>query len=162
MICHANPPPPDGFRIWRKPVPQPLVDWAVFLRDFEMPKVNYGFVWSDWYGPTGSQKLVSARKDYHSWTYRGGKLVTDICIPGITLYDQIPTLAQTSYDPMADTLDQPDPNAAVFSQEDRSIDWGLVLATGAAGVGVVTLFLLALRSAGKSSGKRLAESRRRG
>jgi hypothetical protein len=152
MTCATNPPSPDGFRIWRGPVPPPLVDWAVYLRDLEIGNVPYGFTWwMDYTDPKTSQsQYVLARKDHHPYTYKNGKLVTGICIPGITLYSQIPTAAQTSYVASTDTLDVPDPNAATFSV-DEGINWPLVAASGAAGAGVVLLFWLALKGAGQAA-----------
>lgn len=154
MSCPNNPPSPEGFRIWRGAVPPQLTDWAIYLRDLEAPQAPYGTVWGMNYTPSGGSPIyVLARKDHHSWTFRGGRLVTGICIFGITLFSQIPTAAQTSFDSLTDTLDAPDPNAAVYTSDVPSPspspsqpDWGLVAASGAAGVGVVLLFWLGLRA----------------
>jgi hypothetical protein len=151
--CPNNPPPPDGFRIWRDPVPQPLADWAIYLLSAEAPRAPYGTTWGLDYtlpGTTNSSRVI-ARKDRHTWTYRGGKLVTGLCIFGITLFQSVPMTALASYNSADDSLDTPDPNAAVYTADAQGPSWGLVFASGAAGVGVVTLFLLALKGAGKAS-----------
>jgi hypothetical protein len=139
--CSSNPPPPVGFKIWRGTVPAPLVQWAVDLRD-HINKFPYGQVWTlDYAGAT-----VAARKDYHQWTYHNGKLITGICIPGITLYAPKPAgMAATT----VDSLDNPDPTAAVFNTTDAT-DWRLVAVSGVAIVATVGLFLLAIHGAGRA------------
>jgi hypothetical protein len=142
MTCASNPPPPIGFHIWRGPVPAPLVQWAVDLRD-HINKFPYGQVWTlDYNGAT-----VAARKDFHVWSYRNGKLVTGLCIPGITLY--APKPAGVAATIQIDSLDVPDPSAAVFNSTDTT-DWRLVAVSGAAIVATVGLFLLAIRGAGRA------------
>ena len=81
--CLANPPSPEGFKIWRGAAPDTaLVQWAVDLRDHWMMTAKYGDAQTlDYDG-----SIVLARKDHHTWTYKKGVLVTGICIPGITLY----------------------------------------------------------------------------
>ena len=155
--CSPNPPPPDGYRIWRgAPPPVPLTQWAVDLRDHWMPKVNYG----DTTGFDYNGAFVVARKDHHTWTYRKGKLLTGICIPGITLYQSLltPALAgvpssaivgagDATYDPSTDTLVTPDPTVAAYNHEPGT-DWGLVALSGGAVVVVVGAFLAGLHFAG--------------
>ena len=168
MACQpANPPPPDGFRVWRGAVPKELTDWAVSIRD-QLANFPWHQTWGRWYTPPGgSAEYVIARKDSHSWTFRNGKLVTG-CFMGVTLFQPVPTAAQTSYNPSTDTLDTPDVTAATFDSTSpptapgESINWPLVGITAVAAGGVVALFWLALRGAGRASGKAggLREARR--
>jgi hypothetical protein len=148
--CSPNPASPEGFRIWRGPAPAPpLTQWAVDLRDHWMPKAAYGDTQILEYGGG----LVLARKDHHTWTYKGGVLVTGICIPGITLYK--PTAAATNSlsglpglgVAVVDTLETPDPSAAVYSV-DVGTDWALVGACGAAIAAVTAAFLAGIKYAG--------------
>lgn len=154
MTCAANPPSPDGFRIWRKAAPTELAQWAVDLRDHWMTTANYGAVASRWWTDpaTGTQQLVAARKDHHTWTYRGGKLIKNICIPGITLYEAIPTAALTGVPGMGavDDLSTPDPNVAAFTREPGT-DWSVVGWTFAAAATVVAGFSAGLHYAGKAA-----------
>ena len=142
-------------------MPRPLEQWAVELRDRWMPAAQYGDTTDIWYTnpTTGAQVNVLARKDYHTWTYHQGRLVTGICIPGITLYESLltPALAgapgvgdATSYDAGGggDSFDEtvPDPTAARYSQ-DIGTDWGLVGWTAAAAAAVVVAFWAGLKLA---------------
>lgn len=148
--CASNPPSPEGFRIWRGAAPPPpLTQWAVDLRDHWMGKARYGDTQTLEY----DGNLVLARKDHHTWTYKKGQLITGICIPGITLYKATPA-ATTSLSGLAaaasaDTLEVPDPSAAVYSV-DVGTDWGLVGACGAAIAVTVAAFLAGLRYAGRA------------
>lgn len=109
------------------------------LRD-NISSYPYGQVWQIAYEGT----TVAARKEYHQWTYRNGELVTGICIPGITLYQQIqPGAAYT-----AGASDNPY-DAAYFGA-DQGINWKLVGVTALATAGVIGAFFLALRHAGKA------------
>lgn len=152
VACPANPPPPDGFKIWRKPVPKQLTDFAIGIRD-QIAKYPLRTQFGTWY----NGEYVVARVDSHSWTYVNGRLVTGICIKGVTLFEPIPTAALTAYNPAADTLDVPDPNAAVFDAT-QGPDWGLVALSAGAGAAVVALFLLALRTAGPPPQRRRPHS----
>jgi hypothetical protein len=140
--CSTNPSLPAGYQIWRGAVPAPLVQWAVDLRD-HINHFPYGQTWELVY----SGQTVIARKDHHTYTYRNGKLVTGICIPGITLY--APKPAGVSATLQIDTLDTPDPSAAVFNTTGAT-DWRLVAVSVAATVATVGLFLLAIKAAGRS------------
>jgi hypothetical protein len=109
VSCPSNPPAPAGFRVWKGPVPAELTQWAMNLRD-TVAQFPYGQIWTMSY--QGAQ--VAARKDYHTWTWRNGALVTGICIPGITLYSALPT-GQSVADPSpGDPLANPDGTEAVF------------------------------------------------
>jgi hypothetical protein len=147
--CTPNPAAPEGFQVWRaKAVPKELESWAIELRDRWMPTANYGDTTGIWYTPPDSttQRMAIARKDHHTWTYHKGKLVTGICIPGITLYESKLTPALAGVGDVGD--DTPDPTAARYSQ-DLGTDWGLVGWTVAATAAVVGAFLLGLRAAGR-------------
>lgn len=83
--CPSDPPAPDGYRVWTGRVPTELSQWAVDLLR-HVNRYEYGTTWTMPFGGV----TVLARKDHHTWTWRGGKLVTGICIPGITLYTPLP------------------------------------------------------------------------
>ena len=117
MTCPGNPPPPDGYRVWRGSVPPELVQWAIDLRD-HIRSFPYGTVWTMSYGG----QTVVARKDYHTWTYKGGQLLQGICIPGITLYEPIPPAVGAST-PIGDP--------AMFGAPDDNGWWIAALAVGA-------------------------------
>lgn len=142
MTCPANPPPPPGYRILRAQVPPPLSQWAVDLLH-QVRNYSFGQVFFlDYNGIT-----YAARIDHHSWTYRNGKLVTGLCIPGITLYE--PTTGDALATATED-LTAPDPNAAVYSSDfSTQTDWKLVGITAGVTVGLVTAFWLALKHAGR-------------
>ena len=95
-----NPPPPDGFRIWRGAVPDPLTQWAMGLRD-HVAGFSFGTTW----GTTYNNEYVVARRDCHPYTWKNGKLITGLHIKGITLYSQVPPVSAVSYNPATDTLD---------------------------------------------------------
>lgn len=156
MSCPNNPPPPPGFRVWRKPVPAPLTQWAMDLRD-HIAKFAYGTTWSSNYG--GEQ--VVARKDFHTWTnvkQPDGtfKLVTGLCLPGITLYEPLPAAASGVPATPDPGLSVPDPNAAVFSADDsiQHTNYTLVAVTATAIVATCAAFAYAIRAAGRARSKR--------
>lgn len=130
--CPSNPAPPTGYAVWQGRVPPELTAWAIQIRD-GINKFPYGTTWTrDWKGLP-----VLARKDYHTWTYVNGQLVSGICIPGVTLYQ-----------PLADrvlfTFDEDQAQAA-----GAKFDTTGILISGAALIGVVGAFFLALRYAGR-------------
>lgn len=148
--CPANPPAPQGFTVWKGAVPAELVQWAIDLRN-HVASYPYGTVWQMAY----NGQTVAARKDYHTWTWRNGVLVTGICIPGITLYSPLPagTVGATAG---GDPLANPDGTEAVFGADDGSQpstgpNWGLVIGSGVALAGVVTLFALAMKYGGHAA-----------
>jgi hypothetical protein len=86
--CASDPPAPAGYRVWTGRVPTELTQWAIDLLR-TVNRYDYGTTWTmPFQGMT-----VLARKDHHTWTWRGGQLVTGICIPGITLYTPAPAAA---------------------------------------------------------------------
>lgn len=146
MSCPSNPPPPAGWRVWRKPVPQALTQWAMDLRD-HINAFPYGQTWTTTWGG----EAVLARKDRHTWTNRrqpdgSMKLVSGICIPGITLYETVPA-GYTGIE----NFDTPDPTAAVYGADDvppAKTSWGLVALTAGATLSVVGLVWLGVKLAG--------------
>jgi hypothetical protein len=149
--CPNNPPPPEGFRIWRGAVPEEISNWAKYLLNNELPRAPYGTTWGMTYSSEGAvSQPVVARRDHHSWTFRNGKLITGICVPGITVFQPLSTIALASYNPATDNLDAPDPTAAVFPSPPEGPSWSLVAASAAAAGGVVLLFWLALKGAGRA------------
>jgi hypothetical protein len=149
--CPENPPPPGGTRVWRKAVPPALTQWAMDLRD-HVSSFPYGQVWTTSY----NGEVATARKDHHTWTYRKAAdgsvtLVTGICIPGITLYEPLPS-GVTAPDPS--DLITPDPSYALYGVDappPSSTNWGLVLGSAAALAGVIGLFLLARHYGGQAA-----------
>lgn len=159
MICPTNPAPPDGFRVWRKPVPQALEQWAIQMRDQWMPHANYGdTVGINYVDPTtGASQYVIARRDHHTWTFHGGRLITGICVPGVTLYESLLTQATGASAPTNDDLSTPDPAAAVYSvdtdaagnptlpiDQETAPNTGLVVGSAVALGVVVGLFVAAV------------------
>lgn len=154
--CPGNPPAPDGYQVWRGAVPKELTDWAVDIRN-HINGFAYGTTWEKEY----DGKSVVARKDYHTWTYRNGQLVTGICIPGVTLYSEKASsnsmgLVDTSTSTLneGDPLSTPDESMswAMFDADNagpQGVNWGAVALTGAAALGVVGLFFAAIRYAGR-------------
>ena len=67
--------------MWTATVPASLEQWAISLLK-GISAVAYGTTWLN--------GTALARKDFHTWTHRGGQLVTGICIPGITIYAPLP------------------------------------------------------------------------
>jgi hypothetical protein len=144
MTCPENPPPPPGYRIMRSTVPPPLTQWAV---DLLHQVTHYAFGQS--FSLSYAGKSYIARVDHHlTWSYRNGQLVTGLCIPGITIYE--PAAIGDTSSARFDTLDTPDPNAAVYSSDyPATTDWKLVAVTAGVTVGLVAAFFLALKHAGK-------------
>jgi len=149
VTCPTNPPPPAGFVIWKGPVPAPLTQWAMDLRD-HISQYPRGTTWTIQYGG----QTVMARSDSHSWTWRNGVLVTGLCISGITLYrpasQQAGLNAADATDP---ALATPDPELALYSisatRAPEQTDWGLVLVCAAALATVSGGFVWGIRAAGR-------------
>lgn len=151
MSCPQEPIP-HGWKIWRGPVPTELVQLAVDV----LGRIN-----SFPYGGlarvvTYNNQTIGAFKSHHQWTYRNGKLITGLCIPGVSLLIAIPNalaapLSATSS--AADDLSTPDPTAAVYSVDapPEVTDWKLVATTAVVTVGVVGLFLYGMRAAGRAA-----------
>ena len=166
MTCPANPPAPAGYMVWKGAVPTELTQWAMQLRDNIAP-FPYGQTWTlDYTDASGNPATVLARKDYHTWTWRNGQLVTGLCIPGVTLYAPIPggtpTTAEAGLPPPAgDPLASADGTEAVWGADTvpsattappTETSWPLVALTAGAIGGVVFLFFQALKAAGRAAG----------
>jgi hypothetical protein len=122
-----------------------------------MKTVDYGATTGMWLNAGDSslpQQYVVARKDHHTWTYRGGQLIQGICIPGITLYQQTTTSGAVAGVPRGlaatDDLSTPDPTAALYSK-DPGTDWSLVGWTFVAALTVVGGFVAGLKFAGRAA-----------
>jgi hypothetical protein len=144
VSCPANPPPPAGYQILRGSVPTPVTQWAIDL----LHHINAHPLGTTW-GIDYNGRTLIARSDSHTWTYRGGQLVTGLCIRGITIYEPIPAATGAGAALAANDLTTPDPTAAVYSEEGGGPNWGLVLASGSVAIGVFFLFRLALEYAGE-------------
>jgi hypothetical protein len=137
--CPSNPPAPSGFSVWTGAVPAELSRWAVALLK-HINEAPYGTVWSTTY----QGQPVLARKDYHTWTYRNGELVSGICIPGITLYQPTFGLTNASYTLPAGTIE----TSLDGSPSERTFSPGAFTGAALALAGVVGLFLLGMKLAG--------------
>jgi hypothetical protein len=145
MSCDTQPIP-TGWRVFRGDVPTPLVQFAVDVRDhitsYPLGSIAKTIVYNG--------QTIGAFCSWHCWTYRNGVLVTGIHIRGVSLIVQ---QVGGGVGTVQDNLDTPDPTAAVYGADDvsQAISWPRVAATGAAALGVVALFLLALKHAGKAA-----------
>ena len=112
MTCPAPESLPPGLRAWRGPVPKELVDFAIYVRN-HIAKYPYGGVAENY---VFQGENVGAFVSHHTWTYKGGRLVTGICIPGVSL-----VVAQSSplgtgivVKSSGDDLSNPDPDIAAW------------------------------------------------
>lgn len=131
---------PPGWRIWRSAVPATLGQFAVqALRNAtRRHPYPYGEVTEtiDYNGQT-----VGAWASSHPWSTKGGKIVYG-CYDGIALVTPDPTVG--SGNTPRDSIQTPDPNAAVFS-EPTGIDWAAVGLSALAGAGIVGAFWLFMK-----------------
>ena len=165
VSCPSNPPAPDGYQIWKGPVPTEITQWAMQLRDNLAP-FPYGQTWTlDYTDSNGNPATVLARKDHHTFTWRPGVgLVTGICIMGVTAYAPIPggspgtaEVAAVAGDPLA----SPDGTEAVWgadtdpndatSAPPTSTSWGLVALCAGALAATVTLVVGGIKMAGRAA-----------
>jgi len=98
-------------------------------------------------------QTIGAFVSHHTWTYRGGQLITGICIPGVSLVIQQPIQGGVALGAQ-DSIDAPDPSAAVYGADDvpqppQTTNWPLVGVTAGAILVVTTAFALAIRKAGR-------------
>ena len=127
--------------MWTATVPASLEQWAISLLK-GISAVAYGTTWLN--------GTALARKDFHTWTHRGGQLVTGICIPGITLYAPLPAGfadPQNVGDPLAvpnaayaDAMVDATSTAPVAAGTVSS--WALVGSAAAVGVAAAAAWLL--------------------
>jgi hypothetical protein len=155
MMTCPQEPIPAGWSVWRGAVPLELTQFAMDVRD-HVRSYPYGQIAKtiQYQGQT-----VGAFVSHHTWTYRGGQLVTGICIPGVSLLiQQTNTPPASGTGASTDSLATPDPSAAVYGADDvpgppEGTDWTLVT-VGVAAIATVTAgFWLAIRQAGRASRK---------
>lgn len=141
MSCPVDPVP-TGWRVWRGAVPPQLTDMAITIRD-HIRLYEYGAIPAQvpWKASDGSDIVVGTWKNHHVWTYKGGKLIENICIPGVTLVTR-PAGALVVTEP-PDSIQTPDPNAAMYPAE--GIDWLTVGLSAAVGALVVAGFFYVLK-----------------
>jgi hypothetical protein len=147
-------PIPLGWKVWRSAaVPTPLEQFAIDVRD-HINQYTYGQVvaTTDYNG-----QRVGAFKSHHTWTYRRQpdgttKLVTGICIPGVSLVLPVAAGVHGVGGTQPDSLSTPDPTAAVYGADDlasaRSVNWGVVAATAAVVAVTAAAFWAAVHFAG--------------
>jgi hypothetical protein len=145
VSCPQEPIPP-GWRVWRNAaVPTELAQFAIDVRD-HVTSYPYGSIAKTMQYGT---QTVGAFVSHHTWTWRGGQLVTGICIPGVSL---IVRGNGVNASMVQDSLDTPDPTAAVYGADiaaPSTTSWPVVLLTGGIVAGLVGAFILAVRSAGR-------------
>ncbi len=141
MSCPQEPFP-QGWSVWKGPVPTELTQLAMDVRD-HVRNYRRGTIVQTL--PYQSQ-TVGVFVSSHTWTYKRqpdgtAVLVTGICIPGVSLLiQQAPSTATATAMPMiASDLSIPDPTAAVWGAEDVPVSPTLPLsgAIGGAGLGAI-------------------------
>jgi hypothetical protein len=154
MTCPQEPIP-LGWKVWRgPPPPAPIVQEAIHVRDHVNQYQRGTIAKTITYGGQTVGLFVSS----HTWTYRNGRLVTGICIPGVSVLTQTQVgagapAAVTSPVGVAtpDSLATPDPTAAVYGGvPPEKTDWGLVAVTAGATVVVLIGFWAAIHFTGKA------------
>ena len=134
MACPPGPFPTNQWSVWTGPVPAQLTQFAIHDLS-QQAQHPYGYEWLTDYN--GQQ--IMAIKQYHTWTYHNGKLITGICIPGITLYR--PKKVGVEETP----VDLSTPNSDVaWYDEGAGTNWTTVAWSAGAVTLVVVLFFLAL------------------
>jgi hypothetical protein len=110
VSCYQDPIP-KGWKVWRGAVPSELADMAKDVRDhiglYEYGKLAQVSIYAG--------QPVATFKSRHTWTYKDGKLVTGICIPGVSLLVPVApyTVAGVAPDTAVD-LSRPDPELATW------------------------------------------------
>jgi len=111
LISHSvNPPPPNGTRLWSKPVSPAMTAWAVSLLNSPGAYPIFATATRQF----GSDNVM-ARVEWHPWTYRNGVKVAGQ-FRGITLYEVIAAL-----EPFVEGID--------VSWYQKKIDWKQVATT---------------------------------
>jgi len=145
MTCPQEPIP-AGWRVWRGSVPPELTQIAMDVRDHVRQYARGTIVQTLNYNGQTVGVFVSS----HTWTYRkqadgSVKLVTGICIPGVSLLTQPPgtgaALGAPDDTTPPDDLSTPDPDMAVFGADDVPI--GALVPLGSALAGAVAGFVCA-------------------
>lgn len=147
MNCPQEPIP-AGWQVWRTAVPLELTQLAMDVRD-HVRSYAYGTIART---VIYNGQTVGVFVSHHEWTYRGGQLITGICIPGCSL------IVQTggNVGGALDELSTPDPAAAVYGADDvlgppQSTDWALVAGAAAAAALVVVAFFAAIHVTGTAA-----------
>ena len=104
LSSSINPPPPEGTRLWTKPVSPAMTAWAVSL----LNSPGAYPIFSTALRQFGSDNVM-ARVEWHPWTYRNGIKVAGQ-FRGITLYEIIAAL-----EPYVEGID--------VSWYQKKIDW---------------------------------------
>ena len=146
MSCPSNPHAPSGYSVWRGSVPSAISSWAVGLLK-GVSKYPFGTTWTATYNGVN----IIARKDYHTWHYLpDGRVLTDLCWPGITIYRPITSGVGVGLTEVLDPAQSaPDPTLAVYDV--NPTNWGLVTVSAGAIVAMGVLFALAIKHAGRAS-----------
>jgi hypothetical protein len=150
---------PSGWKPWTGPVPPQIVDNAIAIRDHVRQFYKKGssvIAQTMTYNGT----LIGFLVNTHTWTWRNGKLLTGLCIPGVSVLVRLPTPAE-ALTPTSSTnpLAIPDPNLATWTAVPETTDWPLVGAGLTAIAATVTAFFLALKHAGRAQRPRLRSGR---
>ena len=133
--CPPGPLPENIWTVWLGPVPTELTTFAV--NDLKTQADHpYGFEWNTIYD--GQQ--VMAIKQHHTWTYHGGKLITGICIPGITLYRQ----KKVGVTEVPTYLGNPNQEIAWYDDGEPT-DWTLIGSITIGWLALIVLFMYVLR-----------------
>lgn len=145
MSCPANPPPPAGYSVFRGTVSPQLKVWAVQLLQ-HVNKYPYGTTWQ----MQSNGQTIIARLDHHTWHVdaKTGKLLTNLCWPGITLYQPRP-VQQGQLGGDVENVETAAPSVDLGVYGYAPTDWGLVALSAAAAAAVVAAFAAALYYAGK-------------
>jgi hypothetical protein len=140
---------PEGWKLWLDPrVPPELTKFAMGVRD-RINQYAYGSIAETVTLPDG--RTVGAHKSHHTWTYKkqpdgSTKLVTGICIPGVSLVTRTTGAASMAGEPAfgddvfgaeAHLISMPHPDAVRFLVKQTPhflVQAGGALAGGAAGV----------------------------
>jgi len=141
-------PIPGGWRVWRGPVPAPLTQAAMDVRDHIRQYERGTIARVVEYNGTTAAFFVSS----HSWTYKrqpdgSMKLITGLCIPGVSLLSQATPVGANA---TADTpFPDPDPELAVYGADDvpDETNWGLVVVGSFAIFTVTWAFVQGMRRA---------------
>ena len=110
LSTSVNPPPPEGTRLWTKPVTPAMTAWAVGMLNSPGAYPIFSSATREF----GSDNAM-ARVEWHPWTWRNGVKVAGQ-FRGITLYEVIATL-----EPFVEGID--------VSWYQKKIDWKQVATT---------------------------------
>ena len=145
MAACDTQPLPAGWKLWLDPkVPPELTKFAMAVRD-KINQYEYGKVAETTTLPDG--RIVGAFKSAHTWTYKKQpdgttKLLTGICIPGISLVIAQPQAGTPAMSGEGGAFIAPHPNAVRFLANEVTSKTPVgVAVTAAVAVGVGALLL---------------------